>query len=104
MPWGPLLLYGTGRFAYELVRLSNCVGICPSSTSQSAVQAGWTVGGGVEYGFAKRWSVKAEYLHYDLGNFSLDALVPTLPGPVRMRILSTDFKGNIVRIGVNFRF
>jgi hypothetical protein len=31
---------------------------------------GWTAGGGVEWMFTQNWSVKVEYLHYDLGTAS----------------------------------
>ena len=31
------------------------------------LRTGWTAGAGVEWMFLPRWSVKAEYLYYDLG-------------------------------------
>jgi outer membrane immunogenic protein len=30
--------------------------------------AGWTVGGGVEFALPSNWTAKAEYLYVDLGN------------------------------------
>jgi len=120
VPWNPLLLYGTGGFAYGHVSLSGTLvearrlmqgmgGITSEDAlagSRSGVETGWTVGGGAEYRFAERWSVKAEYLHYDLGTASASLAIsrPTFSGTSFPRTLSTDFKGNIVRVGVNFRF
>jgi outer membrane immunogenic protein len=106
-PWGGLLFYGTGGFGYGDARLSasvsnpGCLGICASG-SRSGIETGWTVGGGVEYRFATRWSAKAEYLHYDLGTESLDIRDSRFPGVVpRFR---ADVDGNVARVGVNYRF
>ena len=33
-------------------------------------KTGWTAGGGVEYALTNHWTVRAEYLHYDLGDAS----------------------------------
>jgi outer membrane immunogenic protein len=78
--------------------------------SLSELKAGWTVGGGMEWAFAPNWSVKAEYLYYDLGGASYGGglLTSALPdGTVRYSIRSnvgTDFTGNIIRAGVNYRW
>lgn len=60
---------------------------------------GYTVGGGVEFALSKNWSAKAEYMYYDLGrrttNFR-DAL-----GTIAT---TTQHTGNVVRVGVNYRF
>jgi len=106
-PWSGLLFYGTGGFAYADVRLSasvsnpGCIGTCASG-SRSGIETGWTVGGGVEYRFATRWSVKAEYLHYHFGTESLvlrDSRFPVIATKFR-----ADFNGDVTRVGVNFRF
>jgi opacity protein-like surface antigen len=31
---------------------------------------GWALGGGIEYGFAPNWSIKAEYLYMDFGEYT----------------------------------
>ena len=64
--------------------------------------AGWTVGCGWEYAYAPNWSAKFEYLYYDLGrttdlNTFVNGLAPTYQG-------STNVKGNIVRVGLNYKF
>ncbi len=60
------------------------------SSDQS--RAGWTLGGGLEYGLSGPWSIKAEYLYVDLGHGG------TVAGS------NADFKTNLVRVGVNYRF
>ncbi len=119
-----LLLYGTGGLAYGQVDgrtgISQFVENAPNlpfvysgSGTFSEADTGWTAGGGLEYMFWKRWSVKAEYLYYDLGsvsyhvkplnNFSVATTPPSLftsTGPTS----STKFDGNIVRAGLNFHF
>jgi outer membrane immunogenic protein len=106
-PWGGLLLYGTGGFAYGHVRLSaavdtaGCAGVC-ASQSRSGVEAGWAAGGGVEYGFATRWSVRAEYLRYDLGSVSVSVRDPAFPALVQR--FRTDVEGNVFSLGANYRF
>jgi outer membrane immunogenic protein len=106
-PWGPLLVYGTGGFAFGHVSVSasvesgGCLGIC-ASESRSGLEAGWTAGGGVEYGLATQWSVKAEYLHYDLGRSSISVRDARFPALVQR--FRTDIEGHVVSLGVNYRF
>jgi outer membrane immunogenic protein len=52
-----LLLYGTGGFAYGEVQRNGWW------NQNSAVQTGWTAGGGAEYMFWPNWSAKVEYLY-----------------------------------------
>ncbi len=105
------LLYATGGLAYGEVKIAGTVTdsgtfILGSFSSTAAfgasrVNAGWTVGGGIEGAFYGNWSVKAEYLYLDLG--SLDA---SSPGPFGSEPVTahTRFTDNIVRVGVNYRF
>jgi outer membrane immunogenic protein len=67
----------------------------------------------VEWLFARQWSVKAEYLHYDLGSvtFANGLLVtgsgtfPAVGGPAIVNSTSTaQFRGDLVRAGVNFHW
>jgi outer membrane immunogenic protein len=68
------------------------------------------VGGGAEWMFAPHWTVKGEYLYYDLG--SAGYAVPTL---TQLNAAGTPFfgagaaasssvKGGLTRVGVNFKF
>lgn len=76
--------------------------------SRSATRVGWTVGAGGEYMFAPHWTVKLEYLHYDLGSlgYTMNEASPAFPaaaGAANVNV-STKVTGDIVRGGVNFKF
>jgi outer membrane immunogenic protein len=64
----------------------------------SATRTGWTVGGGIEYGFAPNWSVAVEYDHYDFGR---DSITFTGPGAGVDRVGQTV---DAVTARVNWRF
>ena len=81
--WGPALLYAKGGFAWlnADLRLKESVmdtwgkigcgtAWCDFSNDHNATLTGWTVGGGVEWKVSPLWSIKAEYLHFDFGNFN----------------------------------
>lgn len=116
-----LLLYVTGGLAYGGVRSSATVnqttaiaGVPANRTSGSFsdTRAGYTVGGGGEWMFLSKWSVKAEYLYYDLGSanygtggFFVDEGPTDLPGFGVAAIATSSrvrFNGNIARVGVNY--
>jgi outer membrane immunogenic protein len=117
-----LLAYGTAGFAFGHVSASAAVaeavgGPCfcgPTpvavAASSSATLPGWTAGGGLEWMITPQWSVKGEYLYYDLGTLSVAlpqlaqtnaAGAPFFGANVASSVL---VKGNIARVGVNFHF
>lgn len=79
--------YVTGGAAFGNIKAS-AAGIGDASESK----AGWTVGGGLEAAVAGPWTAKVEYLYVDLGRGA------SFVGA------DTDFKTNIVRAGLNYRF
>jgi outer membrane immunogenic protein len=114
-----LLVYGTGGLAYGGANLnvayatadtSGAFGGGGGSTSYANTQVGWTAGGGVEWMVVPNWSVKAEYLYYDLGSVQASTVVSALTpagdatGFAYTTTASTRFNGNIVRAGVNYHF
>lgn len=124
-----LLAYGTGGLAYGDARVSTFIrqnwtgaaSFAPfgpflqSSGAEggySGFRIGWTVGGGLEWMFAPNASIKAEYLHYNLGSVSygLSPLVTTFTftDPVGRDVLlpvaRTQFRGDIARVGFNYHF
>jgi outer membrane immunogenic protein len=114
-PIDRLLIYGTGGLAYGDVESNSNIGVVSPISgpnfsnaigSASSWRAGWTAGAGVEFAFAEHWSAKAEYLYYDLGDLNYNStLTSTAATPATIGVASTaDFKGNIVRAGVNYKF
>lgn len=91
---GQALPYVTAGLAYGGVSASSMV----FGTSQTDVKLGWTVGAGVEYAVTGPWSVKAEYLYFELDDMDCGPLVCGAT-PVGVK-----FKGNLVRGGLNYRF
>jgi outer membrane immunogenic protein len=112
---GPFLLYGTGGFAYGDVRVSASAEAGPAggppvlayAGKGSELLAGWSAGGGVEYAIDRNLSLRAEYLHVDLGAKSVDAHaragVAGLPVGSAY-LLSTQARFDVVRAGVNYRW
>ena len=77
--------------------------------SASAWLVGFAVGGGVEWWVAPKWSVKAEYLYYDLGKATTNALGnPVIRGIPQLNgidyISQVREAGSIVRVGANYKF
>ncbi|MGP0105472.1 TonB-dependent receptor domain-containing protein, partial [Rhodoblastus sp.] len=118
-----LLLYATGGLAYGQAELTTQtsllavdgngapLGSAFGSTRYSNMLVGWTAGGGFEWMFQPNWSVRAEYLYYDLGAVSVAGALPgTTPAgaPSNAYTLasqaSTRFNGNVVRGGLNYHF
>jgi outer membrane immunogenic protein len=108
-----LLVYGTGGFAYGQATLTaNYYGVWSSPLQQidnaSRSLVGYAVGGGLEWLFLPNWSVKAEYLYYDLGSLSTSGVQYSYTSKKIAAISTaqsdTRFNGHIVRVGVNYHF
>jgi outer membrane immunogenic protein len=82
-----ILFYGTGGLAFGELR-GETFGLSESHTT-----AGWTAGVGAEFGLAKNWSGKIEYLYVDLAEsaFSITGM-------------SNGTRFGVVRAGVNYHF
>ncbi|WP_212435938.1 outer membrane protein [Bradyrhizobium liaoningense] len=120
------LAFGTGGLAYGGTKAQATISIigpmgwnvdagfatriiCPGFTtclagSSSQTSVGWTAGGGLEYAVLPNVTIKAEYLHIDLGdqNVKLTVQSPaTGNGFVNVKFSNAY---DIVRMGMNFRF
>jgi outer membrane immunogenic protein len=117
VPFTPLLLYATGGLAYGQVSTNTTfsqtvTGLCScsatTSASTSSTQFGWTAGLGAEWMFAPHWSLKGEFLYYDLGTVSTNMTLVQMIGSVPLTtvgITSTaNVRGDIARGGINYRF
>ena len=81
------LWFVSGGLAYGDVHAS-APGVSISDTN-----AGWTLGGGVEFALQGPWTAKVEYLHINLGDVT----------PVALGT-SQSFDADLVRAGLNYRF
>jgi outer membrane immunogenic protein len=103
------LIYATGglavgRVEHELFQASNA----PAGSrflSESDTAIGWTVGAGVEWGFAPHWSLGVEYLYVDLGSRTLNLPAQTI-NTLAYGATSVEFddRSHIARAKVNYRF
>jgi outer membrane immunogenic protein len=114
------LVYGTGGLAYggvsgnvALAQQGGANGffIGSGAASFSDTRVGWTAGVGAEWMFAPNWSLKGEYLHYDLGTANLGwqasatAASAEFSGMVyQTNTSSFRFQGDFVRAGLNYHF
>jgi outer membrane immunogenic protein len=113
-PVDRFLVYATGGLAYGDVRsTTSVVGVqAPAlawAGSKTETKLGYTVGAGVEYALTNNWTLKGEYLYYDLGKNNVAATgngavrsVAALNGVDYLSRVET--KGHIVRAGVNYKF
>jgi outer membrane immunogenic protein len=110
------LVYATGGLAYGRTDLAytGTIGfptapavVLNGTSSTSRTSLGYALGGGVEYAFWNNWSLKAEYLYYNLGRHSTTVggsftnFAPTTGG---FSTASVRNDGHIVRAGLNYRF
>lgn len=117
----PLLAYVTGGLAYGGISSSIAINqsihptLLVGQNARGAAfenRAGWTLGAGFEWAFARHLSAKLEYLYYDLGSFILSN--PSSPmaqtniaGALQIlnaTTTATRFNGHILRAGLNYRF
>jgi len=64
---------------------------------------GWTAGAGVEVALSSNWSAKLEYLYISANGGNVTAAIPNALG---LGFASTpmDYRDNILRVGLNYRF
>lgn len=67
-------------------------------TSPDYSAVGWTIGAGVEFALTSNWSARAEYMHYELERRRV-----SLPADQGIAA-SAEHTGDLVRVGVNYRF
>lgn len=98
------LFYGTGGFAWgnEQATRDQIFGTAGNATAGTTetvnhIGTGWTAGGGIEWGIARNWTARAEYLRVDLGT-------NTFSFPSSGRSTQFDDAFNVVRFGLNYRF
>jgi outer membrane immunogenic protein len=98
MAFDTVLLYATGGYAWMDNSIDIAIPALLLSVSDSNVHHGWTVGAGIEWMFAPKWSFKAEYLYRDFGseNYFNTALPPGFA--------SGSIAFHSGQVGVNYHF
>lgn len=122
-----VLIFGTGGLAYGGVTAINSYTYVANNSvantyapkffgaTYEGTLTGWTAGGGLEWMLTPEWSVKGDYLYYDLGSVSFKDNYTSVPwspyapidysGAVQNSSWSTaSFNGNVIHAGVNRHF
>jgi outer membrane immunogenic protein len=114
--WDRVMLYATGGLAYGEIKLAgtNTVSgtagalgpfLAVTAMGHSKVNAGWTVGAGIEGALVDHWTWKAEYLYMDLGSLDDPDINLVFINASGGRVTThTNFTDNIVRVGLNHKF
>ena len=101
LAFGPALFYATGGLAYGSVDTTITGNTANTlSASNTDMRVGWAAGGGVEYALGRHWSLRAEYLHTDLGRADTSGTALDTNTYAWRNHLTDD----AVRLGINFRF
>ena len=82
-------------------------GFAVINADDKSFRVGWTAGGGVEWHIpGTPWSLKGEWLYYDLGTktMSAAAFFPPSPAPGGTFRWDTKTTGSIARVGANWHF
>jgi outer membrane immunogenic protein len=99
-----VLVHATGGLAYGQVDSdSTLVG----ATRASNINAGWTVGGGLEGVIGGDWTAKLEYLYLDLGRVSgtfQSSIVAAGGTTLLLGSFNSRIIDNILRVGPNYKF
>ena len=106
--WDKTLLYATGGLAYadieNTVNFFGPAGQLQFTGSDRRTEVGYTVGAGIEHAFAPNWTVKAEYLFYDLRDHTVNvAVIPGSGGGGTGYNSRFENDGHIVRAGLNYK-
>jgi outer membrane immunogenic protein len=101
--WNNVLVYGKGGAAWMNENFSggaSAGGFALTTNPITDTRAGWTAGGGIEYGFAPNWSVFAEYNYLDFGsrNYTITSNLPFTS------VTNIKTKVDVFKAGANFRF
>lgn len=107
--FGHWLFYGTGGgigVNYETRVVDDCdVFPCGNElidAGKTEFNWGWTGGGGIEYMLGCHWTIRVEYLRYQLDDQHFSGTGVNFGGHFRFTGIGTE--GNIVRAALNYRF
>jgi outer membrane immunogenic protein len=103
------LFYVTGGLAYGHIKNTANTDGRPEGENQyyqastSVTKVGWVAGAGIELASSQKWSVKLEYLYYDLGDTSATADGTPANPPFQVAYTWRQ-PAQLVRLGINYHF
>jgi outer membrane immunogenic protein len=108
--YGDWLFFGTAGLAFVDATYTDSMSFPVSGTINSITGSntgtGWVAGGGVEWAFARQWSIKGEYLHVDVGGVtytSVNSAPTTFPSSTIAHVHG-NLTEDVGRIGLNYKF
>lgn len=91
--------------------IGNISSTLPGSITAKSERLGWTAGCGLEYALSEKWSLRAEYLYFRLASSrtrssftSTQTSNNNAPYASATADLRTSWSGNLVSVGMNYRF
>jgi outer membrane immunogenic protein len=109
LAFGHWLFYGTGGWIgvnYETRIIDDCdVAPCGPDrvdAGKTEFNSGWTGGGGIEYMLSCHWTIRGEYLRYELDDQSFDTTTINFHNSANFKGKGTE--GNIFRAALNYKF
>jgi outer membrane immunogenic protein len=100
------LFFVTSGLALSNVGFAQSIFFSVSQSTQagaaSATEAGWTVGGGIEYALSRNWSFKGEYLFVSFPKQTANQFNPGFPAYTGLA--AANLNVSIGRVGINYRF
>ena len=108
--FGHWLFYGTGGWIgvnQETKVIDDCAfsGACGDELINGGgtdFRSGWTAGGGIEYMLGCHWTIRGEYLRFQLDDHSIDTHGQNFGGSFHFGVPGTE--GNIFRAALNYKF
>jgi outer membrane immunogenic protein len=94
----PAMLYFTGGLAWGNTQWSATPNGGGAASNFSQTSTGYALGAGAEFLLNKNWTLKAEYLHYNLGT------VRTGAGEFIGNAVDLKPRADTFKLGVNFKF
>jgi outer membrane immunogenic protein len=81
--WLPYVTGGlaVGDLKYEQELAFPGIGVRERRGDHSQTNAGWTIGGGLQYALTSHWAMRAQYQYIDLGDIDFDSQFGTIVGP-----------------------
>jgi outer membrane immunogenic protein len=96
------MLYFTAGYGWSTTKwraVDLATGVAAGNGGASASNAGLVLGGGAEFLIDKNWTIKGEYLHYNLGSAT-----PSSADFGTGSVIDTKLSADTFKLGLNYKF